>query len=638
MNKLKCEICGGTDIVKKDGVFVCETCGVKYSVEELQALLADANAEEKAKPDISSPQDSFMILADTARTAGSWGETEVYVAKMLEKHPYDVKAWFMRGEAVGHMYTPRKDSLDKTVEYWKNAYTYSSQREDLKATIHTTIMDLIYHLLDYYVDNFTRDSGSVQTAALSTYAAHIQTVLNDLTIQCDISFDRAYLCETTVMKIHDPAKAIFKNAMREYGTGSYATIAEWDYTVGICTRILHLTYDLLPYCRSTDTAKIVYETLIYMLDRYHDLERREKVGDAMLVVNRFSDERKGEMERYIRKFQNEVKKCEGNIFDVPFSDLTDIRINGAVERANRRYWEAHPEEKRNLEKEKELLGKDSEQLAKDLCDLETVDKAEQLQKQIYALQDRKTDLGFFHKAEKEELQRQIDVLSEEYHELSAKASKEQAIIEHEIRQQEKRIAAIDTYIHGHITTGSAPVFEDIHMTDACADGKFTFTPETLFTYLERVFPDDGVYCLPYNEAILQFWQEQVFSAFKGWKPVAGMGVEYRTAFGSNTPISVHIAVVGKDPTAVCEGIAIIANPIFFQKAEERKDWILIVSRLLTAVDASLEQNEAELTAASILFGKEHTYYAGDGIRVELLMTSDIHEAPYHMVLIRPLDK
>lgn len=34
MKKLVCEMCGSSDLIKQDGLFVCQYCGAKYSVEE----------------------------------------------------------------------------------------------------------------------------------------------------------------------------------------------------------------------------------------------------------------------------------------------------------------------------------------------------------------------------------------------------------------------------------------------------------------------------------------------------------------------------------------------------------------------------------------------------------------------------
>ena len=34
MKRITCEMCGSTDLVKKEGLFECQSCGTKYSVEE----------------------------------------------------------------------------------------------------------------------------------------------------------------------------------------------------------------------------------------------------------------------------------------------------------------------------------------------------------------------------------------------------------------------------------------------------------------------------------------------------------------------------------------------------------------------------------------------------------------------------
>ena len=55
MAQLTCEICGTTNFVKEDGVFVCKTCGAKYTAEEARKSLQrleDKEAEAaKAKAD-----------------------------------------------------------------------------------------------------------------------------------------------------------------------------------------------------------------------------------------------------------------------------------------------------------------------------------------------------------------------------------------------------------------------------------------------------------------------------------------------------------------------------------------------------------------------------------------------------------
>ena len=41
MKQLKCEMCGSTDLVKQEGLFVCQSCGCKYSVEEAKKMMVE---------------------------------------------------------------------------------------------------------------------------------------------------------------------------------------------------------------------------------------------------------------------------------------------------------------------------------------------------------------------------------------------------------------------------------------------------------------------------------------------------------------------------------------------------------------------------------------------------------------------
>lgn len=41
MAMIKCEMCGSTDIIKQDGVFVCQSCGIKYSPEEAKKMMVE---------------------------------------------------------------------------------------------------------------------------------------------------------------------------------------------------------------------------------------------------------------------------------------------------------------------------------------------------------------------------------------------------------------------------------------------------------------------------------------------------------------------------------------------------------------------------------------------------------------------
>ena len=45
MKRLTCEMCGSTDLIKQDGVFVCQTCGCKYSIEEAKKMMVEGTVD-----------------------------------------------------------------------------------------------------------------------------------------------------------------------------------------------------------------------------------------------------------------------------------------------------------------------------------------------------------------------------------------------------------------------------------------------------------------------------------------------------------------------------------------------------------------------------------------------------------------
>ena len=46
MKKIVCEMCEGMEFVKENGMFVCQECGMKYSLEEAKMLMREVNSEE----------------------------------------------------------------------------------------------------------------------------------------------------------------------------------------------------------------------------------------------------------------------------------------------------------------------------------------------------------------------------------------------------------------------------------------------------------------------------------------------------------------------------------------------------------------------------------------------------------------
>ena len=47
MKQFVCEMCGSSDLLKQDGLFVCQSCGTKYTTEDAKKLLVEGSAAYK---------------------------------------------------------------------------------------------------------------------------------------------------------------------------------------------------------------------------------------------------------------------------------------------------------------------------------------------------------------------------------------------------------------------------------------------------------------------------------------------------------------------------------------------------------------------------------------------------------------
>lgn len=83
MQKLTCEMCGGNDLVKQDGLYVCQHCGTKYSVEEAKRLFKNGTVEI----DNSRKLDNLYVLARRAIDEKDFKSAQQYYEEILLEQP-----------------------------------------------------------------------------------------------------------------------------------------------------------------------------------------------------------------------------------------------------------------------------------------------------------------------------------------------------------------------------------------------------------------------------------------------------------------------------------------------------------------------------------------------------------------------
>lgn len=87
MQAMVCELCGSTNIVKKDDMFQCQHCGAKYSVEEAKKLIGSVKS-------VNNQTEKYLTLARRAKEENNAENAAKYYELVLLENPMSWEAAF----------------------------------------------------------------------------------------------------------------------------------------------------------------------------------------------------------------------------------------------------------------------------------------------------------------------------------------------------------------------------------------------------------------------------------------------------------------------------------------------------------------------------------------------------------------
>jgi hypothetical protein len=99
MKLLKCEVCGSSNLTKKEGFFVCDYCGCKYSLDEVRVMFSDAKMDVTGsviKVDNDPEVEGLLKLAYDDFRRCRWESSDRRIEQAISKSPKVSDAWFLK--------------------------------------------------------------------------------------------------------------------------------------------------------------------------------------------------------------------------------------------------------------------------------------------------------------------------------------------------------------------------------------------------------------------------------------------------------------------------------------------------------------------------------------------------------------
>ena len=96
MKALVCEMCSSPNLIKKDGMYVCENCVTRYTVEEARKMMIDGTVDVQGtvKVDNSAFVQKYLANARRAKQKEDWEEVEKYYNMVEQNDPSNIEAIF----------------------------------------------------------------------------------------------------------------------------------------------------------------------------------------------------------------------------------------------------------------------------------------------------------------------------------------------------------------------------------------------------------------------------------------------------------------------------------------------------------------------------------------------------------------
>ncbi|MGN9235492.1 CFI-box-CTERM domain-containing protein [Atopobiaceae bacterium HCP3S3_D6] len=268
MKQLTCEMCGSTDLVKQDGMYVCQSCGTKYSVEEAKKMMIEGTVDvsgSTVKVDNSASIANYYKMAESAYESSNQKEAENYCNKIIEIDPNNYKAWLLKGKAAGWQSTLTNIRIEESVNCFTKAVDNAPEddKDRVKKEASQEIESLSTALMTMCCNNFAKFASEDNAASILNNLRLTQLYSLVLLAKCGVSADGFKTNIAT--RINNAAMDAWNNNIySDYmGSDGHPSKYAWERYIQQGDYVLTLLQTAIDLCDDDDESDVIrYKNMI----------------------------------------------------------------------------------------------------------------------------------------------------------------------------------------------------------------------------------------------------------------------------------------------------------------------------------------------------------------------------------------
>lgn len=407
MKQLVCEMCGSTDLLKDGGVFICQSCGCKYSVEEAKKMMVEGTVEVQGtvKVDNSGLIANYLSMAENAYDASNNKESEDYCNKIIEIDPTNYKAWLIKGKAAGWQSSLANNRFLETINAFEKALDNcpEDEREDIVEETKDEIKKLSHALANLRCSNFEKFPDDTETDELINDIGEIAIYALNYILKTGETIDNNEIMGPIANGMNIACCNAWKNKVLPDYLGDENRPNDYEFTefihnIGNLCRVEEKAIEI---CSNDDDNDVqIYKNLIVFHNKAIEACSWDySIGDygyKRWYKNReLTDSAKEVRRNIIKGYENKIKEIE---------DKKEIEKIEKIEK----YWEEHKEEKNKLDDEKSMLLNRLKEIDKEFDKNSIHDEITSLEKNVNCIEKEYSSISIFRKKEKNEAKQKIE--------------------------------------------------------------------------------------------------------------------------------------------------------------------------------------------------------------------------------------